>query len=77
MHRLLSSATVTLVGLSSKALVHSGFASVAVHGLSTLTAALDSPARDQGQGIVTGISFPPPLTSPTFTVLLVANHIST
>jgi hypothetical protein len=55
MHRLLSAATVTVVGLSSKALTHSAFASVAVNGLSTLTAALESPARDQGQGVLTGI----------------------
>ncbi|XP_006459960.1 hypothetical protein AGABI2DRAFT_142336 [Agaricus bisporus var. bisporus H97] len=74
MHRLLSSATVTLVGLSSKALVHSGFASVAVHGLSTLTAALDSPARDQGQGIITVANHISTLDDPLMWSVLPAHY---
>ncbi|KXN87953.1 Tafazzin [Leucoagaricus sp. SymC.cos] len=53
MSRLVSSATVTVVGLACKALLSSGFCSVTVNGLSILRNALESSLRDRGQGILT------------------------
>ncbi|KAF9452156.1 acyltransferase-domain-containing protein [Macrolepiota fuliginosa MF-IS2] len=53
MSRLLSAATVTFVGLSSKALLNSAFCSVTVNGLHILRAALESSARNNNQGVIT------------------------
>jgi len=43
------------VGLACKAVLSSGFCSLAVRGLPVLTNALESAARDEGQGVLTGV----------------------
>jgi hypothetical protein len=56
MQQILSAATVTAVGLTCKAYLHSGLCSISVHGLPYLLDALYSSKRrnGQGQGILTG-----------------------
>jgi len=51
MSRLVTAA----VGLACKAVLSSGFCSLAVRGLPMLTNALESAARDKGQGVLTGV----------------------
>ncbi|KAJ3574527.1 hypothetical protein NP233_g1711 [Leucocoprinus birnbaumii] len=53
MSRLVSSATVAVVGLTCKAVLSSGFCSLTVNGLPILRNALESAARDRGQGVLT------------------------
>ncbi|KAG6833849.1 hypothetical protein H0H87_011783 [Tephrocybe sp. NHM501043] len=55
MNWLVSRATVTAVGLTCKAVLNLGFSSVAVDGIHNLHNALRSPARNAGQGIITGL----------------------
>jgi monolysocardiolipin acyltransferase len=52
MSGLLSTATITIVGLTCKAFLNLGFCSIAVNGLSTLLNALESKERNMGQGVV-------------------------
>ena len=55
MQQILSAATVTAVGLTCKAYLHSGLCSISVHGLPYLLDALYSSKRRNGQqGILTG-----------------------
>src|SRR6267154_3296626 len=56
MQQILSAATVTAVGLTCKAYLHSGLCSISVRGLPYLLDALYSSKRrnGQGQGILTG-----------------------
>ena len=54
--QLLSTATAATVGLISKAFLNFGAASVTVNGLQTLLQALQSQERNNGRGIVTGIT---------------------
>lgn len=59
MQRIFSAATVTAVGLTCKAYLHSGLCSISVHGLPYLLDALyDSTKRRNGHGILTGESVP-------------------
>ena len=52
---LLSAATVTTIGLASKAFLFSGYCeSVTVKGLPVLLDALSNGERSKGQGIITG-----------------------
>ncbi|KAI0248525.1 acyltransferase-domain-containing protein [Lactifluus subvellereus] len=53
MQRILSAATVAAIGLTCKAYLHSGLCSISVRGLPYLLEALDSPERQNGQGVVT------------------------
>ena len=53
MQRILSAATVTAVGLTCKAYLHSGLCSISVRGLPYLLDALYSSKRRNGQGILT------------------------
>ncbi|RDB20473.1 Tafazzin [Hypsizygus marmoreus] len=53
MSALMSSATVTAVGLTCKAALNLGFCSVTVNGLPTLVAALEHSSRNNGKGVVT------------------------
>ncbi|KAH9053058.1 acyltransferase-domain-containing protein [Lactarius vividus] len=53
MQQILSAATVAAIGLSCKAYLHSGLCSITVRGLPHLLEALDSPERQNGQGLVT------------------------
>ncbi|KAK7470978.1 Lyso-phosphatidylcholine acyltransferase [Stygiomarasmius scandens] len=53
MNRFLSAATITAVGLTCKAFCTAGLASLSVHGLENLQAALHSERRLRQQGIVT------------------------
>jgi monolysocardiolipin acyltransferase len=63
MQQILSAATVTAVGLTCKAYLHSGLCSISVRGLPHLVDALCSSKRrngqGQGQGILTGERVPP------------------
>jgi hypothetical protein len=61
MQQILSAATVTAVGLTYKAYLHSGLCSISVRGLPYLLDALYSSKRrkGQGQGILTGERVPP------------------
>ena len=54
MQRILSAATVAAIGLTCKAYLHSGLCSISVRGLPYLLEALNSPERQNGQGVVTG-----------------------
>jgi monolysocardiolipin acyltransferase len=55
MQQILSAATVTAVGLTCKAYLHSGLCSISVHGLPHLLDALNNNSkRRDGQGILTG-----------------------
>lgn len=75
---LLSTSTVTAVGLSCKALLNIGFASITVNGLPILLDALENDAkRNSGQGVVTGGSFVPPEFVKSPVIPPVSNHIST
>ena len=56
MQQMLSAAMVAAIGLSCKAYLHSGLCSISVRGLPHLLAALSSPERHSGQGLVTGES---------------------
>ncbi|KAH9016276.1 acyltransferase-domain-containing protein [Lactarius pseudohatsudake] len=53
MQQILSAATVAAIGLSCKAYLHSGLCSISVRGLPPLLEALNSPERQNGQGLVT------------------------
>ncbi|KAH9051590.1 acyltransferase-domain-containing protein [Lactarius deliciosus] len=53
MQQILSAATVAAIGLSCKAYLHSGLCSISVRGLPHLLEALNSPERQNGQGLVT------------------------
>ena len=53
MQRILSAASVTAVGLTCKAYLHSGLCSIYVRGLPYFLDALHSPKRRNGQGILT------------------------
>lgn len=53
---VLSTATVSAVGLICKAFLNSGLCTVQVSGLQTLKAALENPKRNSGQGVITGAS---------------------
>lgn len=67
MSTVLSTVTVTTVGLICKAVINSGFCSITVNGLPTLIRALEDDRRSGGQGVVTGSyahqiqNSPPPL----------------
>ena len=52
--KLLTTLTVTTVGLTCKAFLNSGLCSIQVNGLQTLKDALKSHKRNSGQGIITG-----------------------
>jgi monolysocardiolipin acyltransferase len=54
MQQILSAATVTAVGLTCKAYLHSGLCSISVSGLPYLLDALYSPKTRNGPGILTG-----------------------
>ena len=54
---LLSSVTVTAVGVTCKAFINLGFCSMTVNGLSVLLDALHSTERKNGRGIITGTHF--------------------
>jgi len=51
----MSRLVVAAVGLACKVALGSGFCSVTVRGLPVLRNALESAARDQGQGVLTGV----------------------
>ena len=53
---MLSTLTVTTIGLTCKAFLNSGLCSIQVNGLQTLKDALKSRKRNSGQGIITGSS---------------------
>ncbi|KAH8981220.1 acyltransferase-domain-containing protein [Lactarius hatsudake] len=53
MQQILSAATVAAIGLSCKTYLHSGLCSISVRGLPHLLEALNSPERQNGQGLVT------------------------
>ena len=77
----LSKATVSAVGLGSKALLNLGFcSSVTVNGLGNLLKALEDEERNRGRGIVTSTSAECSVTA-SHTLKLrstsVSNHIST
>ena len=79
MQQILSAATVAAIGLSCKAYLHSGLCSISVRGLPHLLETLNSPERQTGQGVVTGIMcffFPLPLVADT-NHAKVSNHLST
>jgi monolysocardiolipin acyltransferase len=54
MQQILSAATVTAVGLTCKAYLHSGLCSISIRGLPYLLDALSKRRNGQGQGILTG-----------------------
>jgi monolysocardiolipin acyltransferase len=51
---LVSTATITVIGLTCKAFLNLGLVSCSVNGLSTLLHTLTSKSRDHGQGVLTG-----------------------
>jgi monolysocardiolipin acyltransferase len=51
---VLSTATVSTVGLICKAFLNSGLCTVQVSGLQTLKAALENRKRNSGHGVITG-----------------------
>jgi hypothetical protein len=59
MQQIFSAATVTAVGLTCKASLHSGLCSISVRSLPYLPDALYSFERRNGQGILTGESSTP------------------
>lgn len=77
----LSKATVSAVGLGSKALLNLGFcSSVTVNGLGNLVKALEDEERSRGRGIVTSTSADSSTRTScilTFRPTSVSNHIST
>jgi monolysocardiolipin acyltransferase len=53
---VLSTATISAVGLICKAFLNSGLCTVQVKGLQTLKAALENPKQNADQGVITGTS---------------------
>lgn len=66
MHRLLSTATVTAVGLTCKAILNIGFASITVNGLPTLLDALANSNNNHHKGVVTGRAYHQNTIDPLF-----------